>query len=91
MSHIQASKIGKGIWLPAIDYLGETLYETLINDDGGIMLRRPGGAACALKPLGTGDRGFAGGAWITCARRRGLPSANRRRHPGTREENCVCP
>src|SRR5580700_1091875 len=40
MSHVQVSKIGKGVWLPAIDYLGETLYETLISDDGGIMLRR---------------------------------------------------
>jgi hypothetical protein len=67
MPHIQATQIGKGTWLPAIDYLGETLFETLVTDDGGITLRRPGAASCALKPLGAGGRGFAGGALVTCS------------------------
>jgi hypothetical protein len=67
MPHIHPTQIGKGTWLPAIDYLGETLFETLVTDDGGIALRRPGAASCALKPLGAGDRGFAGGALITCS------------------------
>jgi hypothetical protein len=65
LSYIQASKIGKGVWLPAIDYLGEELYQTLINEDGGIILSLPGETACALEPLETGDRGFASGALVT--------------------------
>jgi hypothetical protein len=67
MPHIHATQIGKGTWLPAIDYLGETLFETLVTDDGGIALRRPDAASCALKPLAAGDRGFAGGALVTCS------------------------
>lgn len=67
MPHITATHIGKGAWLPAIDYLGETLYQTLVTDDGGVVLRRPGAASCALKPLDGGGRGFASGALVTCA------------------------
>ena len=66
MPQIAATHFGKGVWLPAIDYLGETLFETLVTDDGGITLRRPGAVSCELKPLGTGDRGFADGALVTC-------------------------
>ena len=65
--HLHATQIGKGIWLPAIDYLGESLFETLVTDDGGITLRRPGAASCTLKPLGAGDRGFADGALVSCS------------------------
>jgi hypothetical protein len=66
MPHIAATHFGRGVWLPAIDYLGEALYETLIADDGGFTLRRPGGPACALKPSESGDRGFASGAVADC-------------------------
>jgi len=66
MPHIAATHFGRGVWLPAIDYLGEALYETLVADDGGLTLRRPGGAACTLKPSDAGDRGFASGAVADC-------------------------
>jgi hypothetical protein len=66
MPQIHATEIAKGAWLPATDYLNETLFETLVTDDGGITLRRSGAASCALKPLGTTDRGFADGALVTC-------------------------
>jgi hypothetical protein len=67
MPHITATQIGKGVWLPAIDYLSEALYETLITDDGGFTLRRPGGASCTLKPSEAGGRGFASGAVADCS------------------------
>jgi hypothetical protein len=67
MPQIATTHFGRGVWTPAIDYLGETLFETLITDDGGIALRRSGSASCALKALGTGDRGFADGALVTCS------------------------
>jgi hypothetical protein len=67
LPHIQATQIGAKTWLPAIDYLGETLYETLVTDDGGITLRRPGAASCSVKTTAGGERGFAGGALVTCS------------------------
>ncbi len=66
MPQIQATQIGKSVWLPAIDYLGETLYETLVTPEGGLTLRKPGGASCTLTPLAAGDRGFANGATVDC-------------------------
>jgi hypothetical protein len=66
MSYIHATQIGKGTWIPAVDYLGETLFETLVTADGGIALRRPGGASCELKPLGPDPRGYADGALVDC-------------------------
>jgi hypothetical protein len=66
LPHIQATQIGKGVWLPAIDYLGATLYETLVTTGGGISLRKPGGASCTLEPLDKGTRGFASGAAVHC-------------------------
>jgi hypothetical protein len=66
MPQIQTTQIGKGVWLAAIDYLGATLYETLVTAAGGITLRRPGGASCTLEPLEPGDRGFASGAAVHC-------------------------
>ena len=53
--------------MPAIDYLGETLYETLIGDNGEFTLRRPGAASCTLRPSEPGDRGFASGVAVTCS------------------------
>ena len=67
MPHIAVSNFGKGAWVPAIDYLGETLYETLIGDHGEFTLRRPGAASCTLRPSEPGDRGFASGVAITCS------------------------
>ncbi len=67
LPYIHATQIGAKTWVPAIDYLGETLFETLVTDNGGITLRRPGAASCSLKPPATGDRGFADGASVTCS------------------------
>jgi hypothetical protein len=67
MPHIATTQIGRGVWLPAIDYLAEDLYETLITDDGGFVLRRPGGASCTLTPLAAGDGGFAAGGLVKCS------------------------
>jgi hypothetical protein len=67
MADIAATHAGKGVWLPAIDYLGEYLYETLITDDGEFTLRRPGAASCTLTPIEAGDRGFASGAMVHCS------------------------
>jgi hypothetical protein len=67
MPHIAVSHFGKGVWLPAIDYLGEVLYETLIGDNGEFTLRRPGTASCTLRPTEVGDRGFANGVAVTCS------------------------
>jgi hypothetical protein len=67
MPHIAASHFGKGVWLPAIDYLGEAIYETLIADNGEFTLRRPDAASCTLRPSEAGYRGFANGASVTCS------------------------
>ncbi len=67
MPHMATTHIGKGVWLPAIDYLGEDLYETLVTDDGGLTLRRPGAASCTLRPIEAGDRGFGSGARADCS------------------------
>ena len=52
--------------MPAIDYLGGTLYETLITGDGGLTLRRPGRNSCTLEPPAASHRGFADGATVGC-------------------------
>jgi len=67
LPYIQTTQIGKGAWVPAVDYLAETLYDTLITGDGGLTLRR-GGESCTLEPLEAGDRGFAAGAAVHCGR-----------------------
>jgi hypothetical protein len=66
MPQIAVTHFGKGAWVPAVDYLGEIVWETLITDDGGITLRRSNAASCTLKPVGSGDHGFAGGAQVAC-------------------------
>jgi hypothetical protein len=66
LPQIPATHFGPGAWVPAIDYLGETLYETLITDDGGLTLRRQAAASCTLKPSEPGNRGFASGATVDC-------------------------
>jgi hypothetical protein len=53
--------------VPAVDYLGETVYETVENADGTLTLQRPGTGECTLLPLKTGDQGFATGSKITCS------------------------
>jgi hypothetical protein len=67
MPHITATHVGRGEWLPAIDYLGGTLYETQITENGGLTLRRADGAFCALEPVKPGGRGFADGASVVCS------------------------
>ena len=64
MPYILATQIGKGVWVPAIDYLGGTLYETLITAGGGLTLRRPRGNSCTLDPPAASNRGFADGATV---------------------------
>ena len=71
MPYINATKAGRGTWLPAVDYLGETLYETQVGEGGDFAIRRPGGAACSLKPLETGNTGFASGVVVACGGARG--------------------
>ena len=66
MPHINATHIGKGAWAPSVDYLGEALFETLVTDDGGLALRRPGTGTCMLKPIEAGEGGFASGALVAC-------------------------
>ena len=66
LPYVHSTQIGKGVWAPSIDYLGETLYDTLITDDGGFTIRRPNGASCTLEPLEPGNRGFASGAAVHC-------------------------
>jgi len=66
MPYLNTTHIGKSIWAPSVDYLGEALFETLVTDDGGFRLRRPGAGSCALKPLEASERGFASGALVTC-------------------------
>jgi hypothetical protein len=63
MPHIAATTVPDGRSLPAVDYLGNTLYETVVTEDGGLMLRRPGGKSCRLEPEGDG---FASGARVAC-------------------------
>jgi hypothetical protein len=53
--------------VPAVDYLGEMVYETVENADGSLTLQRPGAGACTLLPLKTGDQGFASGLKISCS------------------------
>lgn len=53
--------------VPAVDYLGETVYETIENVDGTLTLQRPGTGECTLLPLKAGDQGFASGSKITCS------------------------
>jgi len=66
LPYINATHIGKGVRTPSVDYLGETLFETQVTDDGGFALRRPGAGACTLKPLAAGEGGFASGALAAC-------------------------
>jgi hypothetical protein len=56
-----------GTPVPAVDYLGETVYETVDNADGTLTLQRPGVGTCTLRPLKMGDQGFASGSKITCS------------------------
>ena len=53
--------------VPAVDYLGETVYETVENADGTLTLQRPGTGECTLLPLKAGGQGFASGSKITCS------------------------
>jgi hypothetical protein len=66
LSYVHATQIAKGAWAPAVDYLGEVLYETLVTDAGGLTVRRPGGGSCTLEPLEPGKRGFADGVAVHC-------------------------
>jgi hypothetical protein len=65
----QIAKTGfpQGTLVPAIDYLGETVYETVENADGTLTLQRPGKGTCALRPLKPGKQGFASGVETKCS------------------------
>jgi hypothetical protein len=55
-----------GAPVPAIDYLGETVYDVIENTDGTLALQRPGTGECTLHPLQSGRKGFASGAKVAC-------------------------
>lgn len=67
MPDITPTHISSGNWLPAIDYLGGTVFETLITGDGGLTLRRSNSRSCMLKPLKKSDEGFASGTVVSCS------------------------
>jgi hypothetical protein len=67
MPHITSTRVPEGRFLPAVDYTGGILYETLIRQDGGMTIRRPGGDSCELDPLSPGPRGFASGVIVRCS------------------------
>jgi hypothetical protein len=67
MPKITKTFFPQGTPVPAVDYLGETVYQTVEKADGTLTLQRPGTGECTLLPLKTGDQGFASGSKITCS------------------------
>jgi hypothetical protein len=67
LPQIAKTLFSQGTPVPAIDYLGETVYETVENVDGTLTLQRPGAGSCTLLPLKSGNQGFASGSKITCS------------------------
>lgn len=63
---IAETLFSQGTPVPAIDYLGETLYEVVENRDGTLTLQRPAVGACTLHPLKHGSKGFADGVKVEC-------------------------
>jgi hypothetical protein len=53
--------------VPAVDYLGKIVFETVTNSDGSLSLERPDVGACMLRPVDSSVRGFANGVGITCS------------------------
>ena len=66
LPQIAVTSFPQGTPVPSIDYLGETVYETIENMDGSLTLRRPDIGACELRPLASGDQGFASGVAMNC-------------------------
>ncbi len=67
LPQIAKTSFAPGTPVPAIDYLGETVYETVENADGTLTLQRPGTGTCTLRPLKTGNQGFASGVETKCS------------------------
>ena len=66
MPRIATTSFPQGTPVPSIDYLGETVFETVENLDGTLTLQAPDRGACTLRPLKSSNRGFAGGAAVHC-------------------------
>ena len=67
MPYITTTRIAGGHWIPAVDYLGQPVYRIRIIEKGGILLRRPDGQTCSLKPKVITPDGFASGAAVDCS------------------------
>lgn len=67
MPYITPTHVPPGSWFPSIDYLGGTVFETLVNDNGGLTLRRSSDRFCTLKPVKQSGEGFSSGTLVTCS------------------------
>jgi hypothetical protein len=67
LPEIAATSFPQGTSVPAIDYLGETLYQIVENTDGTLTLQRSNADSCTLRPLQAGTQGFASGVEVKCS------------------------
>jgi hypothetical protein len=66
MPQITETSFPQGATVPAIDYLGETVYEAVENANGTLTMQRPAVGSCILRPLKAGSEGFASGSKVEC-------------------------
>lgn len=66
MPQIKTTSFAQGTPVPAIDYLGETVYETVENLDGTLTLRRPTVGSCDLRPFKPTEQNFVSGVLMSC-------------------------
>jgi hypothetical protein len=66
LPQIAETSFPEGAPVPAVDYLGEVLYDVAENADGSLTLRRPAVGSCVLQPLKAGNGGFASGSRVEC-------------------------
>lgn len=67
LPEIQPTIFPLGKPIPAVDYLGEIVFETVVNPDHSLTLRRPDFGWCTLRPVRPGDDGFASGVQVNCS------------------------
>jgi hypothetical protein len=67
LPEIQTTTFPMGKPIPTVDYLAEIVFETVVNPDGSLTLRRPDFGSCALRAARAGDQGFASGVEVTCS------------------------
>ena len=56
--------LGKPV--PAVDYLGDILFDTIVTPEGSLILQKPNVGACTLQPVEPDARGFASGVRVAC-------------------------